>query len=292
VKWDDVSVQTGHVDIRWFDTLLVALSVDSSTGALHVAPKLDTAITIKFQIRARDNGGTLNGGVDTSNWSDSILIQIVDTVQDAQSNDYRVKVMGDQTWMTQNVRTSVNSAVCAWGDCQTYGRLYLWNQVMSLDGICNTTDCSKQIQPHHQGICPTGWHVPRTGEWRALAYWAGKGDSVLGVTRLKSGGTMWVMSTYMNAGSCGYTASPGYFGFDLYPASGGGTGGISSGQVTVTVCAPAANYWAISKSDGIGALVLNNGTLGGVSDSVAGDAFGQFRCMKNASERTYFGVAP
>ena len=292
VKWDDVLVQTGHVDMRWPDTQLVTLSVDSSTGVLHVAPKLDTAITIKFQIRARDNGGTLHGGVDTSNWSDSIPLQIVDTVQDAQGNDYRVKVMGSQTWMAQNVRTSVNSAVCAWGDCQTYGRLYLWNQVMSLDGICNTTDCSNQIQSKHQGICPTGWHVPRTGEWRALAYWAGDGDSVLGITRLKAGGTMWRLSTYMNAGSCGYVASPGYFGFDLYPSSGGGTGGISSGSVTVTVCAPAANYWAISKSDGIGALVLNNGTLGGVSDSVSGALFGQFRCMKDVSERPYFGVAP
>jgi len=290
--WDSVIVgQKGSLEIRGGGANLVSLRVDSS-GALFAAPKVDTHLTIKFQIRARDNGGTLHGGVDTSNWSDSISLEIVDTVQDAQGNDYRVKVMGGQTWMAQNVRTSVNSAFCG-GDCQTYGRLYLWNQVMSLDGICNTTNCTSQIQPQHQGICPTGWHVPRTGEWSSLAIWAGNGDSTLGINRLKSGGSIWSFSSTPNGGSsCGYTAVPGYFGFDLYPSTGLGTIQTVGGGMTVTICAPSAEYWAISQNNRNGALSLGYGTYAGVVDSVNSDALGQFRCVKNSSERSYYGVAP
>jgi len=52
-------------------------------------------------------------------------------------------------------------------NCDKYGRLYDWETAMKLSS-CNTKSCASQIQKPHQGICPSGWHLPDTSEWKAL----------------------------------------------------------------------------------------------------------------------------
>ena len=52
-------------------------------------------------------------------------------------------------------------------NCDAYGRLYDWETAMKLSG-CNTKSCASQIQKKHQGICPSGWHLPDTLEWNSL----------------------------------------------------------------------------------------------------------------------------
>src|SRR5574344_2466276 len=44
-------------------------------------------------------------------------------------------------------------------NCDFYGGLYQWAEMMNLPYECNTISCAHLIQDQHQGICPDGWHL-------------------------------------------------------------------------------------------------------------------------------------
>ena len=44
-------------------------------------------------------------------------------------------------------------------NCDQYGGLYQWAEMMNLSSECNTKSCANLIKPNHQGICPDGWRL-------------------------------------------------------------------------------------------------------------------------------------
>ena len=44
-------------------------------------------------------------------------------------------------------------------NCDRYGALYQWAEMMQLPSRCNTESCAGLIQENHQGICPDGWRL-------------------------------------------------------------------------------------------------------------------------------------
>jgi len=91
---------------------------------------------------------------------------------------YRYEEIGTQTWMADNLNYDVpnnDTDVCYDKDpanCTKYGRLYNWATAMALPSKCNSTptsgaDCAIK-NTNHQGICPSGWHIPSNSEWDAL----------------------------------------------------------------------------------------------------------------------------
>lgn len=118
----------------------------------------------------------------------------------------------DHTWMAENLNYSGHTGTglyaagkiytTGWcfnvGDSDTTqhqdsstcdngkGRLYRWNDVMGFPELeCNgtlvspsNTECMHTIAVDHQGICPSGWHVPSDAEWTNLSTFVERKDGV------------------------------------------------------------------------------------------------------------------
>jgi uncharacterized protein (TIGR02145 family) len=80
---------------------------------------------------------------------------------------YKTVVIGEQTWMAENLNYSSSSIFSIPG---TYGRLYDWATAMALPHhlSCNSSSCSSHVSAKHQGICPDGWHIPSNADWDKL----------------------------------------------------------------------------------------------------------------------------
>jgi uncharacterized protein (TIGR02145 family) len=98
-------------------------------------------------------------------------------LMDIQWNIYTTVRIGEQIWMQQNLRVSVDpdsTPITSYVYdgieelAKTYGRLYTWDAAM------NGSTAEKA-----QGICPDGWHIPSDEEWKIL-------EMYLGMTRAEA----------------------------------------------------------------------------------------------------------
>ena len=134
---------------------------------------------------------------------------------------YNTVQIGTQCWMRENMNigtqvpittTQTNNAVIekycyndSTYDCDVYGGLYQWNEMMQY----STT-------PGTQGICPTGWHIPTEAEAITLATFVG-GAPVAG-GKLKEAGTGHFRSPNTGAtNEFGFTMLP--TGYSYVPAA-------------------------------------------------------------------------
>jgi len=88
-----------------------------------------------------------------------------------QGEVYETVVIGTQTWIARNLNYDASGSVCynnSESNCAIYGRLYNFATAMALPSNCNSSNCSSQIGAKHQGICPSGWHIPSSADWDVL----------------------------------------------------------------------------------------------------------------------------
>jgi len=169
---------------------------------------------------------------------DSITFQKVyppapTTVTDFDGNVYQTVVIGTQTWMVENLKTThyrngdpitnitdntawVNTYsgfIGAWCDYANnaangtkYGHLYNWYAVANV-----------------ANLAPAGWHIPSPAEWTTLSNYLG-GTYAAGGELKEAGIVNWVTPNTGATNSSGFTALPGgYRG-----ASDGVFGGIGT----------------------------------------------------------------
>ena len=138
---------------------------------------------------------------------------------------YRTVKIGTQTWMAENLNYAdsiamPNLAGNSWcygnsaDSCAKYGRLYTWTAAMNLASSYLSEKASSVISSPHQGVCPTGWHVPSRSEWTTLETAVG-GEETAG-TKLKStsGWTVHMGVDGNGTDVYGFSALPGgdYYG--------------------------------------------------------------------------------
>lgn len=142
---------------------------------------------------------------------------VSDTVSDREGNVYKTVVIGTQTWMAENLKTTlyqngdpigttstVNLDISTeslpkyqWAydgnesNISTYGRLYTWHVA---------TDSRK--------LCPAGWHLPTDAEWTTLTTFLG-GESAAGGKLKETATTHWLTPNADATNDTKYTALPG-----------------------------------------------------------------------------------
>jgi uncharacterized protein (TIGR02145 family) len=135
-------------------------------------------------------------------------------VTDRDGNTYKTILIGTQTWMVENLKTtrfndgtsiplvfdakswsSLTTPACCWQNNDiirkvTYGNLYNWYAV-------NT----------HK-LCPTGWHVPSDAEWTRMTDYLG-GDNNAGGKLKESGFKHWYNPNTGASNETYFSALPG-----------------------------------------------------------------------------------
>ncbi len=159
------------------------------------------------------------------------------TVEDIDGNVYNTVVIGDQTWMAENIRVTTYSngdkiplvsdddewvalenndtdkAYCFYDNdeseyAEDYGALYTYAAVVngeSYDG------------DDVQGLCPDGWHIPSASEWKELISYVGGSDVAAGLLK-ESGTSHWEMTDSDISDEYSFSALPGGYRY-LYDAS-------------------------------------------------------------------------
>jgi uncharacterized protein (TIGR02145 family) len=141
----------------------------------------------------------------------------VNYVMDENSTIYKTVRIGTQVWMAENLNTGImveehgddptsdNGLIekLCYGNnplnCEIYGGLYMWEEAMDYaeadtGGIRIT-----------QGVCPDGWHIPTTKEWKTLIEFLGE-DLAGGM--LKDTSALWRPPNLGASNETGFTALP------------------------------------------------------------------------------------
>ena len=114
-----------------------------------------------------------------------------DLVDERDGNVYKTVIIGGRRWMAENLRyadtvttfnlreQTVCERGCRWtgyGDecydiqktCEMGARYYSWTAAMDIDSKWKEGNVGSLITLPHRGICPEGWHLPDTTEWKQL----------------------------------------------------------------------------------------------------------------------------
>jgi uncharacterized protein (TIGR02145 family) len=177
-----------------------------------------------------------------------------------ESETYETVVIGSQTWFKRNLNYEVEGSKCYGNDnanCDKYGKLYDWATAMKLPR-CNDRSCAEQVKAKHQGICPSGWHIPSNADWNVLMKFlnpscSDNSDCAGAGKKLKA-----------TSGWNGNGNGTDNYGFSALPGSYGGSGGSfgSSGDY--------GYWWSASERNSSNAhyrvMSYNSGNLNYVSD--------------------------
>lgn len=151
-----------------------------------------------------------------SNWDcDNVNLNACNGIEEFEygGQTYNTVVIGNQCWMKENLNIGEqitgahsqtdNSVVEKYcynnleSNCDVYGGLYQWNEMMQYS-----------IIPGSRGICPNGWHLPTDNEWYIIASFLG-GEAMAG-GKLKETDTLhWHSPNLRATNSSRFTAIPG-----------------------------------------------------------------------------------
>jgi len=144
------------------------------------------------------------------------------TIKDFDNNEYKTVVIGSQTWMAENLRTTtLNDGT----SIPLVSINNVWYNLKS-PGLCwyndNSLDYKNTYGALYNGyaavsgkLCPTGWHVPTDVEWNSLATYLGGTD--IAANKIMEIGPYW---TYFN------TSADNSSGFSALPAGNRSNDGI------------------------------------------------------------------
>lgn len=137
------------------------------------------------------------------------------SVTDIDGNVYKTIVIGSQTWMAENLRTSkfqngntipivtddtnwsnlTTGACCVYNNdveyLPKYGKLYNWYAVSD-----------------SRNISPTGWHVPTDADWITLITYL-SGESIAGGKLKETGTGNWISPNIGATNESGFSGLPG-----------------------------------------------------------------------------------
>lgn len=152
-----------------------------------------------------------------TSYGNEIQFKTIDfgTLQDIEGNSYKTVIIGDQTWMAENLKTTKfndNSNIPnvtdynAWSSLTTPG--YCWYNNDEITYKVPYGGLYNWFAVNSNKLCPSGWHVPSDSEWTSLTDYLG-GVDVAGGKLKETGTTNWKEPNAGATNESGFTALPG-----------------------------------------------------------------------------------
>ncbi len=85
-------------------------------------------------------------------------------------------------------------------NCDKYGGLYQWAEMMNLPSECNTKSCADLIMSNHQGICPNGWRLLTEDDFYVVLHADGNRHGAEDVRAISFGGYNYSGYSLLGAG--------------------------------------------------------------------------------------------
>jgi uncharacterized protein (TIGR02145 family) len=175
---------------------IVVVSFDAPTGNLPLKSAESTVEMLYSEgdlLLFKGTAGPYSTILTDTPASSKTLIFSFSSCSDYDGNHYTTSIIGNQTWMTENLKTTHFSdgteitqvqGISEWGNLtysdpaycyydnsltngNTFGALYTWAAAMNGAG-------SSELNPSDvQGACPCGWHLPSEEEWIELEMYLG-----------------------------------------------------------------------------------------------------------------------
>jgi len=190
-----------------------------ATEKTYVITDADIGKCIGFSVIPKALSGTATGIETITSYMTSQVIASSSFIcgdlllDNRDGESYATVQIGSQCWMAENLNAGGQldspgehrndgwiSKFCynnQSSGCETYGGLYLWDEMMNymtIEGV--------------YGICPDGWHIPTNAEWSTLADFLG-GAGVAGGLLKESGLAHWADPNTGATNVSGFTALPG-----------------------------------------------------------------------------------
>jgi uncharacterized protein (TIGR02145 family) len=218
--------------------------------------------------------------VGTAYGDDVTFVTSSATLTDIDGNTYNTIVIGTQTWMAENLKTTKYrdgtnipniTDNASWGT-QTEGA-YCWynNDITSNKNVYGAI-YNFFTTINNRKLCPTGWHVPTDAEWGVLINYLG-GLSTAGGKMKESGTTHWSSPNTDANNQSGFTSLPGGF--------------RQGGLGTFHNIGTHANWWSSTPYDPTGGWFYNNYYSNGavVRDNVSNNPVGfSVRCIQGEGQ--------
>ncbi len=198
-------------------------------------------------------------------------------VDSRDGRKYNTVTIGTQTWMAENLNYATANSYCFNNDpdkCAAYGRFYTWAAAMDSAGVfgVNGEGCGYKstcnplwIYPV-QGVCPVGFHLPTTYEWKIL--FSAVGGKISAGKMLKS--TMgWE------------TNGTDDYGFSAIPV------GRSSFESGFYFEDSVAIFWSVDDHGGTNSVSLDNDEDAHINRDDARNRY-SVRCVKNENSKSGF----
>ena len=141
------------------------------------------------------------------------------SVADVDGNFYHTLVIGGQTWLMENLKTThyrngddipnITDGT-AWGELTT-GAMCWYNNNYSTFGTVYGGLYNFYAAVDPRGLAIEGWHVPTDTEWTTLKAYLGGNNGNVGGKLKETGFTHWLQPNLGATNETGFTALPGGF---------------------------------------------------------------------------------
>ena len=190
---DDSSSSVKSSNSAKTSSSVTSKSSESAESSSSVTPKSSSSLSSSSEYVPFDHSKAFDGTL----WRAGAYKTFIDTRNgreyyylEMEANGKSLKVMAENLNVGDMVKGYKNQQddskierYCYDNDttnCDRYGGLYQWAEMMQLPSECNTKNCADLIQENHQGICPDGWRLMTAADFELIVKSNGNKDGVEG----------------------------------------------------------------------------------------------------------------